>query len=72
MTGGSQRTNPWVGFLQENQQNMFTKPYFEGSGYEYPDDSLRMYETTDDDEYDYTKPVSYTYDSTVEKTVKNE
>lgn len=63
MAGGSQRTNPWVGFLQEGQKDMFTKPYYEGSGFNIDDYSIPSYPVDEPDEYDYTKPIDYDYTS---------
>jgi hypothetical protein len=63
MKGGDTRANRFVGYLQEDVQQMTTQPYFQGTGYSVPiEDNMRKYMFQDaPDEYDFTKPRDYTY-----------
>lgn len=63
MKQGDMRTNAYVGFLQEGQNDMMTKRYSQIEGYSIPiEDMSREYMFQDaPDEYDYTKPVNYDY-----------
>lgn len=63
MKQGNMRTNAYVGYLQEGEEGMMTKPYSQIEGYSIPvEDMSREYLFKDEpDEYDYTKPVNYDY-----------
>ena len=63
MKQGDMRTNAYVGYLQEGEVGMMTKPYSQIAGYSIPveDMSIEYLFRDELDEYDYTKPVNYDY-----------
>jgi hypothetical protein len=69
MQQGNMRTNQYVGFLQEGQEGMMTRPYTNTPGYSIPiEDKTRKYMFQEaPDEYDFTKPIDHPYTEPIDE-----